>query len=102
MWLVWRLRASHIIPWAEDESKRLDPSNGLCLSATYDAAFDRNLISLDNDYRIIVSKEISDYYTRDCVKEHFLKKAGEVIALPERYSPNRGYLEKHRSCGVFS
>jgi putative restriction endonuclease len=34
-------RASHISPWAEDEKDRLNSENGLCLSATYDAAFDR-------------------------------------------------------------
>jgi putative restriction endonuclease len=27
------LRASHISPWAEDEKNRLNPENGLCLSA---------------------------------------------------------------------
>ena len=43
-------RASHIIPWSEDQTIRLDPRNGLCLSATYDAAFDKYLISLDDDY----------------------------------------------------
>lgn len=62
------IRASHIIPWADDSTIRLDPRNGLCLSASYDAAFDRNLISLDDDYRIILSKNITDYYTSDSVK----------------------------------
>ena len=37
------LRASHIVSWAEDPSNRLNPANGLCLSATYDAAFDAHL-----------------------------------------------------------
>jgi putative restriction endonuclease len=58
-------RASHIIPWSENTGQRLNPRNGLCLSATYDAAFDKNLISLDEDYRIIISKEISDHYSND-------------------------------------
>jgi putative restriction endonuclease len=44
-------RASHIVPWIEDKTIRLDPANGLCLSATYDAAFDKHLISLDEDYQ---------------------------------------------------
>ena len=52
------LRASHISPWAEDEKNRINPENGLCLSATYDAAFDRHLISFDERYRLIVSKDI--------------------------------------------
>ena len=52
------LRASHISPWAEDEKNRINPENGMCLSATYDAAFDRHLISFDEHYRLVVSKDI--------------------------------------------
>lgn len=89
-------RASHIIPWAKDETKRLDPRNGLCLSATYDAAFDRNIISLDDDYRILISKNIKDYGTRQNIKEYFLNKEGKKIFLPQRYKPNKDYLAAHR------
>ena len=48
-------RASHIIGWAEPKGKqiRMDPRNGLCLSATYDAAFDRKPITFDEDYRLV-------------------------------------------------
>ncbi|WP_370093120.1 HNH endonuclease [Bradyrhizobium ottawaense] len=43
------LRASHIIPWSECESdaERLDVHNGLLLSALWDAAFDRALVTFD-------------------------------------------------------
>ncbi len=94
-------RASHIIPWAEDDTKRLDPRNGLCLSATYDAAFDKNLISLDEDYRIIVSKNITDYYANESVKEYFKNKVGLRITLPSAYLPHPDYLEQHRCSGYF-
>jgi len=94
-------RASHIIPWAVDEAKRLDPTNGLCLSATYDAAFDRNLISLDEDYRLIISNDIKEYATNESVKEYFINKAGMHISMPERYKPNKDYLAAHRNCGNF-
>lgn len=45
------LRASHIIPWAECETdaERLDVHNGLLLSALRDAAFDRALVTFDNE-----------------------------------------------------
>lgn len=45
------LRASHIIPWSECESdaERLDVHNGLLLSALWDAAFDRALVSFADD-----------------------------------------------------
>ena len=94
-------RASHIVSWADDPSKRLDPSNGLYLSATYDAAFDKHLISLDDDYRIVVSKETKDYYTSQSVTEFFIKKEGCRINLPSSYQPNKKYLEKHRALGIF-
>ena len=43
------LRASHIRPWAEcDDAERLDVYNGLLLSALWDAAFDRGLVSFDD------------------------------------------------------
>ncbi|WP_283787020.1 HNH endonuclease [Bermanella sp. WJH001] len=94
-------RASHIVSWADDPSKRLDPTNGLYLSATYDAAFDKHLISLDGDYRIIVSKEIKEHYTSKSVNEYFLKIEGDRIKLPYKYSPDKSYLAKHRSRGEF-
>tara|TARA_R110001599_G_scaffold25097_2_gene90128 strand:- start:822 stop:1649 length:828 start_codon:yes stop_codon:yes gene_type:complete len=88
--------ASHIVPWVEDKKIRLDPTNGLCLSATYDAAFDKNLISLDEDYRIVLSKYISDYYSSSSVNEYFIKKKGMKINLPTHYLPNQSYLDIHR------
>ena len=94
-------RASHIVPWADDSSKRLDPTNGLYLSATYDAAFDRHLISLDDDYRIILSKGIKEHYTSSSVNEYFFKIEGDHIKLPYKYSPDKHYLAKHRSRGDF-
>lgn len=95
------IRASHIIPWAVDEGKRLDPTNGLCLSATYDAAFDKNLISLDDDYRLILSKDIKYYCDTRSVKEYFINKEGMHITLPAKYKPNKEYLAAHRNSGSF-
>jgi len=95
------LRASHIIPWAADRDMRIDPRNGLCLSATYDAAFDRNLISFDDEYRLIVSRDIKDHYMSNSVKNYFLNKQGDKITLPSSYLPHKDYLENHRNKGKF-
>lgn len=94
-------RASHIVPWAKDAGNRLNPANGLCLSATYDAAFDRNLISLDDDYRVILSRDIKEHFSSLSVVEYFLKKEGQKIQLPHKYEPDRDLLEQHRSQGNF-
>jgi hypothetical protein len=44
------LRASHIIPWSAcaTDAERLDVHNGLLLSALWDAAFDRGLVTFDD------------------------------------------------------
>lgn len=91
------LRASHIVAWADDTKNRMNPENGLCLSATYDAAFDEHLISFDDDYRMIVSKVIKDYYTNDVTKQYFKDFEGKQILLPIRFMPNKKLLERHRN-----
>ncbi len=44
------LRASHIIPWKDcaSDAERLDVHNGFLLSALWDAAFDRGLVTFDD------------------------------------------------------
>lgn len=95
------IRASHIIPWAENKSLRMDPRNGLCFSATYDAAFDKVLLSLDDDFRIILSKDLKDHYSSESVSTHFLKREGSRISMPSRCLPKREYLDQHRRKGSF-
>jgi hypothetical protein len=49
------LRASHIKPWrCSNNDERLNPANGLLLTANLDALFDRHLISFDIDGRMTV------------------------------------------------
>lgn len=56
------LRASHIIPWSECESdaERLDVHNGFLLSALWDAAFDRALVTFDEEGRPEFSTNVSE------------------------------------------
>jgi hypothetical protein len=57
--LIPMLRASHIKPWRDSNNlERLDTFNGLMLSPNYDAAFDRGLISFDDQGLIILSKKM--------------------------------------------
>jgi len=89
------LRASHIVAWSEDKKNRMNPSNGLCLSATYDAVFDRHLISFDLDYRMVVSKVIREFCTKDVCKRYFLDFEGSRIALPKNFLPDKQLLQCH-------
>lgn len=65
------------------------PANGLCLAKTQDAAFDRHLITLDEDFR--------DFYSTDTLRENFAQFEGQIIALPERFRPKQEFLEMHRA-----
>lgn len=85
------LIASHILPWAEaDDNQRLDVHNGILLSPTYDALFDRHLISFENNGKILLS---------DSIEFQAFQKIGvtgkEKIKSLSNY--NLEYLEKHRS-----
>jgi predicted restriction endonuclease len=54
------LRASHIIPWSEcGDEQRLDVHNGLLLSALWDAAFDKGLVSFVDDGAPLASPNLS-------------------------------------------
>ena len=90
------LRASHIIRWADDEENRMNPENGLCLSGTYDLAFDQHLISFDEEYRMIVGKEIRDHFTSSITRDYFKKFEGKKITLPSKFLPSQVLLQIHR------
>lgn len=90
------LRASHIVAWAEDKDNRMNPANGLCLSATYDAAFDKHLITFDDNYRMVLSKTLRDHCTAEIHREYFLRYEGKEIAKPSRFLPDLVLLHKHQ------
>ena len=90
------LRASHISAWSKDKKNRMNPENGLCLSATYDAAFDRHLISFDEDYRLIFAPSLKEHYTNEAFKEQFQKLHGRKIAMPIKFMPSQELLAQHR------
>ena len=91
------LIASHILPWAENKAERLNPENGICLSALYDKAFDKHLISFDEDYRMILSTKLKEHCTKTYYQTHFGKLEGQEIILPDKWMPKQEFLEWHRT-----
>ena len=84
------LIASHIVPWREaTDIERLDVDNGLLLSPIYDALFDKNLISFNDDGSIILSKKLN--FT-DFTK---LGISGTETILNLNIG-NKSYLKRHR------
>ncbi len=89
------LVASHIVPWSVDRANRLNPSNGLCLSAIHDKAFDSYLFTLSNDWRIVLSKKLKTTKDR-FLREVFWTVDGKEIELPERFAPDMALMKNHR------
>lgn len=90
------LIASHILPWAKNVEERLNPANGICLSALYDKAFDKHLISFDEDYRMILSQDLKEHCCKNYYQNHFGKLEGQEMILPSRGIPDQAFLGWHR------
>lgn len=89
------LVASHIIPWAKKEEERLNPENGICLSALYDRAYDKGYIGITEKYEIILSAGLKKKHKEDYHATYFASLAGSKIVLPKKYFPKKDFLQFH-------
>ena len=89
------LVASHIIPWRCDRANRVNPRNGLLLTALHDKAFDGGLITIDDDMTVRVSNRYTrspDSYFSQAIQHY----NGRRIHSPEKFAPNPDFLSYHR------
>lgn len=89
------LLASHIVPWSMDKPNRLNPRNGLCLSALHDKAFDKGLIALSDDFRVLISDELREN-KESAVTEFVSSIDCKQIEQPERFLPSVDFVRRHR------
>lgn len=89
------LVSSHIIPWSHRIETRLDPANGLCLSATLDPLFDKGFFSLTDELTIIPTK--ATHLLSESLREVLQSLSGRMIRQPVRVPLKREYLAYHRS-----
>lgn len=87
--------ASHIVPWSEDTKNRLNPQNGLCLSALHDRAYDQGLITVMPDFKVRVSPKIKTNKNDLFVTESLLRFDQKPIRFPDRLGPSPVFLEWH-------
>jgi putative restriction endonuclease len=91
------LVASHIIPWSVDHSNRVNPSNGLCLNALHDRAFDRGLMIIDSNFRLWFADSLKTHHDEDAAAlDWFLQFEGQMILLPDKFKPAPEFLAAHR------
>lgn len=91
------LVASHIKPWKCSNSKteRTNPCNGLCLNALHDKAFDQGLITIDKDYKIVVSPKLKKKKIDEMTNTWIVGFEGKKILLPHRFLPEQQFIEYH-------
>jgi putative restriction endonuclease len=93
------LIASHIVPWSLDDKNRLNPCNGLCLSAIHDKAFDLGIITLTDNFVIKVAE---GYLSETSTNDRFFSTTiigydGKSINLPEKFVPEPEFLHYHQN-----
>lgn len=91
------LVASHIIPWSESVTDRLKPTNGLCLNALHDKAFDKNLITVQAEsLKIIVSSKLLHHKSgNEFLQQNFSALNGKEIIMPQKFFPSTEALKQH-------
>jgi len=95
--------ASHIIPWSKDTKNRLNPQNGLCLSALHDRAYDQGLITVMPDYTVRVSARLKTSPIDAFLQSSLVDRDAKRIHLPERFLPDPSFLASHaRQFGFLS
>ena len=91
------LIASHILPWGSHPTERLNVRNGLSLSRLHDAAFDRGLITFDDNLRLQLSPRLKSQLEQRALAENFGAYAGQALSLPDDAAlPELEFLAKHR------
>jgi predicted restriction endonuclease len=90
------LVSSHIIPWSVSVERRADPTNGICLNALFDRAFDRGFITFDAHLRVVVSRHLRAAMTTAALSCSLVDAEGRKLNTPSRFPPAHEALEHHR------
>jgi putative restriction endonuclease len=90
------LTASHIRPWQTDIENRHNPANGFALSATFDRAFDRGLLTIDEGLTVQISRQLLESPS-ERTRSYFAPYHGKTIRKPTRFLPDQSLLAWHNA-----
>ncbi len=89
------LVAAHIVPWSTDQSIRLDPSNGICLSLLVDRAFEKGYLIIEDDLAIRIDWDrLGD---DDSLRSQLEPYSGMKLNAPAEAGPKVEYLQRRRA-----
>lgn len=89
------LEACHIVDWSQDERNRTNPRNGLCMNSFFHKAYDKYLLGISPDLKIIVSEKLLSGSTDVSFSNYLNVINGKSILLPDRFLPQKELLEIH-------
>lgn len=91
------LVASHIKPWKDSDGKteRTNPSNGLCLNSLHDKAFDKGLITITPQFRIVISRSLKEAEMDHITRDWFMSYENKQILLPDKFLPGKDFIQYH-------
>jgi putative restriction endonuclease len=88
------LNASHIVPWGSDVKNRHNLANGLSLSATFDRAFDRGLLTVLPSGSVKISNQLLESSSEE-TRGHFAPYHNQKIRTGSRFDPDPVLLAWH-------
>jgi putative restriction endonuclease len=88
------LDVAHVLSWSNYPECRADLSNVLALSKTHHAAFDRELFTVDQDYRLRVNPEFETQ--SDLLQRTLIDRAGERVSITEEHLKPQ-YVAQHNA-----
>lgn len=88
------LVAAHIVPWSVDQTTRLDPSNGICLSLLVDRAFENGHLLVDDDLTIRIDWDRVG--NDDALRSILQPYDGTKLRVPKNGKPKLDYLQRRR------
>ncbi len=74
------LDVAHVFSWSDYPEHRADLSNVLALRKTHHSAFDRELFTIDEDYRLCINPNFETQ--SDLLQWTIIDRAGERISIP--------------------
>jgi HNH endonuclease len=86
------LIAAHIVPWSADETVRLDPSNGICLSPLVDRAYELGYLTIDEECIVRINRLLIS--GDDALTGTLEAYDGTALAAPTASPPNPSYLRR--------
>lgn len=89
------LEACHISGWADDTRNRTNPKNGLCMTPTFHRAYDKYLIAITPDYKIVISEQMIDGAKDEQTLHYLVGLQQKKMLMPEKFAPDVDLLAQH-------